>query len=553
MSTSPLFFQSYQKGVFLGEPLERALPPSTVAKVAQPIFRSMGRIKSETSSIPSANHFHALADSSTFIRNALPFVGGGSVLGETSPLYGPIGGFMARDNYKQMKTLARIGDHEGYAIERAKFLENSSLAIGSVALEVTRGFGIASEITEAAHQTTTLSAAGQVALNVFNWLSGIFFSAYYALFSYRIAKGLVDLGSGKDLRAELLAAKDPIKALEAKTKLELRKIDAMSTESYEAIAVEEGVLWLEKLAKEANKRGEKVDWDQSDAGLKKLARNLLLENPAYMQGEMGAAPSFLKGFNINELARFGKFMAVKRLAATLEGGYSRLLGADAVAAVKSGDVEKFQELLNNPSWKRDAVKLVLSLIGLAATIAGAVLTGGTFLIAVLVLYGIAALIWIAISDGAAFKEQWANGEVKKRDKWIIAVSVVLSVVAIAGLITLTALSGGLTLIPALILTTAWLITNARALQLLVKREISPWNYSNIPTAEMFRKLTEDAPSPDKIEEILNKMSAYNQQHLRELHKQNKNWQQTALVWERHAKQLQEAVMQDLLQSVRHAS
>lgn len=537
----------YHKGVFATRSFERSLSPDAVEMVAMPVLDKLGRVGSSKCSIPSADRYHAIGDASTFARNTFQNLGGASALGETSVLYGPIGFFWARDSWKQIKEQKRIGDHEGAAIERRKFLENGSLALGSFAIEGTRAIGIASEVGEVLHSTAKLSSFVMGLQTFFNWFSGIFFSIYYSLYSYRIAEGLVNLGKGKDLRDELLQTKDPIEAFRKKAEFELLKIGQLSTAELESIAIEEGALWLEKVATEAKKQGKEVFWNVQD---KEFVHSFLKSNPEYMQAKMGLTPDFVKGYRINELARFGKFMAEERLKAKLEVGYGRLLGADAIEAFKIGNREKFTELLERPSWKKDVIKLTLALVGLAATIAGTVLTGGVGLAVVLTLYGISGLVWILLCDGQAFKDQWASGEFKKRDKWILVASVVLSVVAFAGLITMSVFSGGAPIyLCALILTTAWLITNARALYCLYQRETRPWDYAKVITPAHFRQLTQQEVSQEKIEAVLKKMTLMHQKGINDLYKKHTSWAKAAVLWEEEMKRRREVSFAKLLDRI----
>jgi len=538
-SVTPSFFTQH-KGAF-----RRELPETDM-----PILEKIGRFKSSISSIPSANYFHAIADSSTFGRNAVQNLGGASALGETSALYGPIGVFWARDNWQQMKEQTRIGDQTGAAIEMRKFLENGSLAIGSFAIEGTRAIGIASEVGEVIHSTTKLSSFVMGLQTFFNWFSGVFFAIYYLLYSYRIAEGLVNLGKGGDLREELLQAKDPIAAFRKKIELEISHLSSLPVSQREAIAIEEGALWLEKVAKAAKKEGKEVNWDLSD---KSFVRAFLLANPEYMQNRMGQQPEYMKQYGTNELACFGKFMAEERLKAKLEVGYGRLLGADAIEAFKMGDREKFTELLQSPSWKKDVIKLTLALVGLAATIVGTVLTGGVGLAVVLTLYGISGLVWILLCDGQAFKDQWESGELKKRDKWILIASVALSVIAFGGLIAMSVFSGGAPIyLCALILTTAWLITNARALYSLYQRETHPWDYVKVVTPEHFRRLIQTKASQEKINAVLKKMSQMHQKGIKDLFDKHTSWAKAAVLWEAEMKRRHQDGFAKLLDRINQA-
>ena len=434
-----------------------------------------------------------------------------------------------------------------FVMNSRKFMENASLAVGSVAIDGFRVIGIAAEMGGAIHGTVQLSSLVTSLQTFFNWFTGIFYVIYYALYSYRTLEGLVNLGKGGDLREELLKASDPIKALEKKVESEILQLRRLTISEREAIAVEEGALWLEKVVKEVEKQGKEVDWDPSDP---EFVRRFLSANPEYMQSKMGVLPEFMQRFGTHELARFGMWMAEERLLAKLEVGYSRLLGADAIAAFKAKDGEKFKELLVSPSWQNGVIKLGLCLIGLVAMIAGMVLTGGVALGVILTLYGISALVWIATGDAQAFKAQWESGEFKKRDKWILITSVVLSVVAVGSLIAMSVLSGGAPIyLCSLILVAAWLVTNGRALYCLYQREVRPWEYAAVITPEHFRKLTQTEASEEQIEQVLNQMEPIHQKGIRE---RFTNWKKAALNWEEEMKRRQEVGFARLLERIEQA-
>ena len=190
------------------------------------------------------------------------------------------------------------------------------------------------------------------------------------------------------------------------------------------------------------------------------------------------------------------------------------------------------------------------LIGLVAMIAGMVLTGGVALGVILTLYGISALVWIATGDAQAFKAQWESGEFKKRDKWILITSVVLSVVAVGSLIAMSVLSGGAPIyLCSLILVAAWLVTNGRALYCLYQREVRPWEYAAVITPEHFRKLTQTEASEEQIEQVLNQMEPIHQKGIRE---RFTNWKKAALNWEEEMKRRQEVGFARLLERIEQA-
>lgn len=507
------------------------------------------KLKPSSTCLPSANYLHAIADASLFLREIPDAVtilfmkityGGMPLMGLTSILYAAIGLGWAFDSYKQMKAYQKIGDHEGVASARLQIFQNLLLSVGSTALVVTRAFGATAEISQLLKDPIVLSSAAHAAQTAANWISGVSFVIYYVIHIYRLCQTLIGLEKGSELRTRLLASRDPLKEFEKEIDLRMYNEGSYTVQQLKDMALEEGAAWLEKIEKE-----HEVPWEATLEGRKEYAKELFQQNPHWMMSQMGVTLNFDSLNPEQKLVRFGRFIADQRKCAKIENDLERLLGPDALEAARKNDPAAFKKALEAASWStwgpqwKTALKLGLALVGISALILGTFMTGGIPLGVLLLISGISGIIWIILSDGSLFKTQWQSGEMRKRDKFLIYFSAALSLVALSGLITLTALSGGLTIYAAsLILTTAWLIVNGRALYSMIDSQRRPWEYQKQPTLKAFRKLIKTEPSKEKIEEIVSKMSAFDQEGLRKA-AENQSWKKASKMWKRHVRRLED--------------
>jgi hypothetical protein len=279
-----------------------------------------------------------------------------------------------------------------------------------------------------------------------------------------------------------------------------------------------------------------------------------------MMGEMGQTRNWDQYDDEGRIIRFGVFIAEKRLRAKVEKDLEIALGPDALTAVKKNDNDALVKALQSADWShwgirwQTTIQIALAVVGAAAAVAGIVLTGGIPLGVLLLLCGIGGVICIIISDGSLFKSQWEIGEVRKSDKFLVCFSLVMSVVAVVGLIVLSAATGGLPLyLASLILSTAWLVVNVRAFYSLVDSQRRPWEYKKIVTAEVFDRMVKTKPSAKKIQKTLAKMSIVDQKGLKAALPEDDSWETAAEVWKRHLEDLKAKSFDKFMEEMRQVA
>ncbi|HUD01563.1 MAG TPA: hypothetical protein VMR37_04500, partial [Rhabdochlamydiaceae bacterium] len=87
---------------------------------------------------------------------------------------------------------------------------------------------------------------------------------------------------------------------------------------------------------------------------------------------------------------------------------------------------------------------------------------------------------------------------------------------------------------------------------MVNSQKHPWDYQKVPTIEAFRKLVRTNPSEEKIQEILLKMSEFDQEGLMEK-RQHNSWKKAARVWEEHIHEIKDRNLQMLKDGLEEAS
>jgi hypothetical protein len=570
-----IIFETYQRTYLPKEDLSTHLSETDaeVNKIAWPVIAKTKPTKDTC--MPAANYLHTVADVSLFLRNfpdaiSMLFskalsVGGASLVGFTSILYSVIAIAWARDSYKQMVLFKKIGDLQGAAQARLQIVENLFLSLGSQALTVVRGFAAVKEVSTVLQNPITFAHAAVAVQTAAAWTSAAFFTLYYALFSWRQLQLLRGLSKGDALRDRILKSPDHLEALrkevnyrmltqgKSREEVNLNKIDELP--NYEELALEEGVKWLEKLEKDIDDQ----PWKPTLESRKEHVRQLFLTNPRLMMAEMGYRGYFDHFEPEQIILAFGHFIAAKRLCTRIENDLSRLLGPEAIEAANKNDPVAFDKALKSVDWSawgtrtKAVLKIVLAVAGASAIIAGTVFSGGLALAIPLLVLGVIGILWIVLIDGSLFKAQWESGEVSKRDKVLIYLSVALSVLALAGIAAMTVATGGATLyVAGLVFAAAWLVINGRALVGMVNSQKHPWDYQKVPTIEAFRKLVRTNPSEEKIQEILLKMSEFDQEGLMEK-RQHNSWKKAARVWEEHIHEIKDRNLQMLKDGLEEAS
>ncbi len=562
MGVNQSIFSTYLQRSLPQAPHSTGMPlDASVHKTAQPLIKTT----SKETCLPAANYYHAFADLSLFLRNvpnALGLIinkslniGGNTVVGFTSVLYSIIGLAWAYDNYKQMKACEKIGDAAGAKLARVQIAESISLSMASTALAVVRAFGAVQEISGLSSSPIVLSSAAMAVQTAAAWTSTAFYILYYGIFTWRQVNVLKGLSDGTPLREELRTHANPLDLLKEKIDESMYATAAFSPEKLTDLALEEGANWLEKLEKENLPHA----WKPTLESRQEHARQLFLDHPEYMMSEMGETEGFNQLSPEGKIIRFGRFIAAKRLCTHLENELVRLLGPGAVEAANKNDPVAFEKALKSADWSQWGVrwktvfKICAALTGLSAIVAGTILTGGLALGIPLLVLGVIGIIWIALGDGSLLKSQWESGEIRKRDKFLIFFSMALSVAAMASLITMTVISGGLPLyIAGIVFTAAWLIINGRAVVGLINSQRHPWDFQKEPTIKAFRQLVKTNPSSEKIKEIQEKMSAFNQNGLNEL-KKTHIWKEAARILEEQVEEIKATSFRNLREHLTLAS
>lgn len=474
-------------------------------------------------SMPTAKLYDAVADASLALRTipvAISEISGSSLghsgaplIGLTSLLYCLIGVGRARDNYKKMNDLNKIGDTFGANVAKAQIVINSFFASGSAFLAIVRVFGAITELFDLLKNPLVISSALEIVKTGALVVSVILYVLAYAIYAGLQGLVLYDLSKGDELREKLISSKNPVEALRQHIDLEMFKKTFTQEECIE-MALEEGAGWLEKLEKEV----EEFPWKPTDESRRDHAYMLFRNNPEFMMAEMGKPTGFDKLTPEGKMVRFGRFIGEKRLAAKIENDLTRQLGPDAMEAFnkETPDNNAFVAALKSASWSewgirwKTVTKIALSVVCAAAVIGGSFFSGGLALGIPLLILGVTGLLWIALTDGAAFMSQWKSGEMSKWDKFLVGFSTLLNLIAIGTLIYFTILSGGAPIYIAMVIfAAAWLIVNGYALYLMVDNQKHPWKYQKEVTVQAFEKFLKTKPSDEELKKVYEKMSLAN--------------------------------------------
>lgn len=518
-------------------------------------------------SMPTAKLYDAVADASLALRTIPVAIGeisgsslghtGAPLIGLTSLLYCMIGVGRARDNYKKMNDLNKIGDTFGANVAKAQIVINSFFASGSAFLAIVRVFGAITELFDLLKNPLTISSA-LVAVNTGAIVvSVILYVLAYAIYAGLQGLVLYDLSKGDELREKLISSKNPVEALRQHIDLEMFK-KTFTQEEYIEMALEEGAVWLEKLEKEF----ETFPWDKTDESRRDHAYMLFRNNPEFMMAEMGNPPGFDKLTPEGKMVRFGRFIGEKRLAAKIENDLIRQLGPDAMEVFdkEAPDNSAFVAALKSASWSewgvrwKTVTKIALSVVCAAAVIGGSFFSGGLALGIPLLILGVTGLLWIALTDGAAFMSQWKSGEMSKWDKFLVGFSIMLDLIAIGTLIYFTILSGGAPIYIAMVVfAIAWLIVNGYALYSMVDNQTHPWKYQKEVTVQAFEKFLKTKPSEEEKLAIYNKMSLENRAGIPKELLYSSRLEKAMTDWKKHLEDLRAESLAILMERLTQAS
>jgi|GEM_PF-2566810 len=523
MAATSTIFSTYLKRNHLeGKPLSRfTSQDAAIYGIVRPKINPL--CSKET--LPSAKVYDAVADASLALRT-LP-VGlqgimgievshsGSPLTGLTSLLYSVIGWARARDSYKQAKEFSKMGDDFNASLARAQVVGSGSIAAGSGFLAVVRIIHIIEEFIHFTTPSVSLPAALTTAKLAASILSTLLYLVFYCIYIAGQAIVLKNLSNGDALREKLLGSPDPVKALREHIDVEMFRLGTFSKEECIEMALQEGERWLKKLEKEVKD----PSWEPNSDSRREHAYHLMYNHPEYMMAEMGITGDFAKAAPEEKIRRFGLYIGRKRLAAKIENDLKGALGSEAIKAFNAFNQKPadFTEALSSADWgkwgprTKAVLKIVLAVASAAAMIVATIGTGGLAVAIPLVVLGVVGLVWlVAGGDGAAFIAQLRSGEISKRDKILILLSTVLSVIALGALIALTVLSGGaLIYIAGVVFALGWLTINMISGSILLDHQNNPWKYQKEVTVAAFRKFLEKQRTEKEIQEIYDKMSLEN--------------------------------------------
>jgi hypothetical protein len=516
----------------------------------------------------SPEYYEPLADGSMALRN-IP-VGFSEILGQsfessgaplvglTSLLYWVIGVGRARDSLKQVRDFDKIRDVTSARIAWALFVENISLAAGSAVLTIVRILGAIQELFQLLNNPIVLSSAMMTIQTVAVWVSTFLYLFVYSIFIGRQAAVLKGLSNGNKLRETLLKSEKPVEELRRLFDLAMIEGGVFTEKECREMALQEGEKWLEKLEKEIKN----PPWEPNSKSRREHVDIFFRNNPEYMMAEMGIPADFAEANSLERIRLFGSFIGLKRLSAAIENDLKRQLGPEAmdIFSQEKPDAIALKKALSSANWSewgirwKTVLKIGLAVGCAAALIAGLFFTGGLALGIPLLVAGVAGLLWIALSDGAAFKQQWESGQVRKWDKFLVYFSVALNVIALGTLIFFTVLSGGAPLyIAGVIFAAAWVIINARAVYVMVDNQKNPWKYQKEVTAQAFSKFLETQRSDDEIEMVYSKMSLENRKGITNELPNFGTMQKAAQEWEQHLKDVRKESLKILKEKLKTAS
>ncbi len=516
-------------------------------------------------SMPTAKLYDAVADVSLALRTipvalaeifgyALGLIGA-PLIGLTSLLYCMIGVGRARDSYKKMNDLNKIGDTFGASVAKAQIVINSFFASGSAALAVVRVFGAITELFDLLKNPLVISSALVAVKTAALVISVILYVGAYAIYAGLQGLVLYDLSKGDELREKLISSKDPIEALRQHIDLEMWK-KTFTKEECRDMALEEGAGWLKKLEKEF----ETFPWDPTDESRRDHVYKLFEKNPEFMMAEMGKPPGFDKLPPEDKMVRFGRFIGDKRLAAKIENDLIRGLGPDAMEAFNKGDKNAFVAGLKSASWSewgvrwKTVTKIALSVVCAVAVVAGSFFSGGLALGIPLLVLGVSGLLWIALTDGAAFMSQWKTGEMSKWDKFLVGFSTLLNLIAIGTLIYFTVLSGGAPIyIAGIVFAAAWLIVNGYVFYSMVDKQRHPWKYQKEISIQAFAKFLKTKPSNEELEKVYEKMSLENRAGIPKKLLYSSRLEKAVTDWKKHLEDLRAKSLKILMERLTEAS
>jgi len=391
-----------------------------------------------------------------------------------------------------------------------------------------------------------------------SWVSTALFTLFSLVFIGRQVDGLIDLSKGNDLREKLLNSKDPIEELRKFIDCEMFQGSGFTVDECTEMALQEGALWLEKLEKE----GRDVPWEPNEESRRNHAFVLFLKDPGFMMAEMGKPAGFDRLTPERRLVRFGRYIGQKRLCAKITNDLKRQLGNEAMEVfnTEKPDRAAFEKALKSAHWSewgvrwKTVLKIGLAVVSTAALILGTIGTGGLALAIPMLILGVAGILWIVFFDGPAFLSQWNSGAITKKDKILVTLSVVLSVVALAGLIVGTVLSGGAFLyVAGMVFALTWLIINGFSCYLMVDNLQRPWVYQKQVKVQAFIKFLETNPPAEVIQEIRDKMSQEDQDGIDSEMMHGRTLLQAAQAWEKHLEDLKEESLDFVMDRLEKAS
>ncbi len=336
MGTISNILRTYlQRNGFAGVPLSEVSPQDAlIYTTVRPNIKTTPPRKS----LLTSDFYVVLADASSTFRSIPAGISeifgrsmgksGAPLVGLTSVLYCLIGAGQARDSYKVMKDLEKIGDASGANAARAQIVSNIFLASSSAAAAIVRIFGAVQELFELLKSPLVVSSALLTVKAVAVWASTALLVLFYAIYAGLQGVVLYNLSKGNELREKLTNSKDPVEALRQHIDWEMFKGSGFTKEECIEMTLQEGAGWLEKLEKEVKE----FPWDPTDKSRREHVYVLFRDIPEFMMAEMGKPLGYDKLTPEGKMVRFGRFIGQKRLAAKIEIDLKNQLGPDAMEA-----------------------------------------------------------------------------------------------------------------------------------------------------------------------------------------------------------------------------
>jgi len=384
-------------------------------------------------------------------------------VGFQTVLAGPTGYQDAKDALKKAKAAERIGDRDGVWIERGNALKFVAIAgLGAVAAPY-RTLTIASAV-----QNIDVSASAPLMGRVTYGLGQTFNGLLTLLYVFGGIVSGYRLYRVNQWRSHLSKAFLD----EQLSEVSVGDIEGNALD-WREVARKQGALWLKKMYKEMDRAkvlknphlSKALREDKAEAFFEEHAEELKAELKERFGEEIWEQCLERAGGDV--VAAFGLGLKREFAEAVKHQEAERILGADLLKELKEKGTtdEMVEKVKSHLNWgvAREVFFFILSLAGLAMGILGFI-PKAIFNIASSIIWGVTSAIYF-LFDLKSFGDWWKSGDVGKSEKWMIALSMVLTVISIVAICAVaTYFTGPLwLLVLALMLDGAWMALNVAAL------------------------------------------------------------------------------------------